>query len=74
MVAGNRDQEATVRCALDADGIDPVMAHIVRLAADGLWFNRVFGLSPIPPEGRTEIAERLVALATRSRAAAAAAD
>lgn len=72
MVAGIRDQEATVRCALEADGIDPVMAHIVRLAADGLWFNRVFGLSPIPRERRAEIAERLEALAVRSRAAAAA--
>ena len=72
MTDGIRDQEATVRCALEADGIDPVLAHIVRLAADGLWFSDVFGLTPVPRHRRAEIAERLEALAARTRTAAAA--
>lgn len=32
---------------LEADGIDPVRATLVRLAADGLWLSALLGLQPI---------------------------
>jgi AcrR family transcriptional regulator len=41
------------------DGIDPIDATIVRLAADGLWFSELLGLAP-PAEGlREQVLERL---------------
>jgi hypothetical protein len=49
---------------MNRDGIDPVDATLVRLAADGLWFADLLGLAP--PQGRTraELLKRLEALAT----------
>jgi AcrR family transcriptional regulator len=42
-----------------ADGIDPVDATVVRLAADGLWFAELLGLAP--PRGvlRDQVVARL---------------
>ena len=45
-----------------ADGIDPVDATIVRLAADGLWFCELLGLGPPRGELREQVLERLRAL------------
>jgi AcrR family transcriptional regulator len=44
------------------DGIDPNVAYLVRLAADGLW--QADGLMLAPPEGQSRVAllENLVAL------------
>jgi AcrR family transcriptional regulator len=49
------------------DGIDPVDATVVRLAADGLWFAELMGLAPPRGELRGQVLERLRAL---TRAAA----
>lgn len=42
-----------------ADGIDPVLAAIVRLAADGLWLNEVFGIRAVAAEDRAAVLRRL---------------
>jgi AcrR family transcriptional regulator len=48
---------------LDDDGLPGVDAHVVRLAADGLWAAELFGLAPPGPELRGRIQERLGELA-----------
>ena len=41
------------------DGIDPVDATIVRLAADGLWFSELLGTAPLSGELREQVLARL---------------
>lgn len=50
----------------DVNEADPVMAKILRLAADGLWLSDSFTLHRISAAERTELEERLVEL-TRLR-------
>ena len=46
------------------DGIDPVDATLVRLAADGLWFADLLGLAPPRGRLRADLLGRLEALTT----------
>ncbi|MBX7222099.1 MAG: TetR/AcrR family transcriptional regulator [Blastocatellia bacterium] len=46
--------------AVEQDGIDPTLATIVRLAADGLWFSELFGFFPPNQELRDRIQATLV--------------
>lgn len=48
---------------LDVDGLPGVDAHVVRLAADGLWAADLFGLAPPAPALRERIRARLDELA-----------
>ncbi|HYO18008.1 MAG TPA: TetR/AcrR family transcriptional regulator [Dermatophilaceae bacterium] len=48
---------------LDSDGLPGADAHVVRLAADGLWAADLFGLAPPGPELRARIHARLGELA-----------
>lgn len=57
-----RDRQTVWRERLSDDGIDPVMAAIVRLAADGLWMNEIFGIPALTDEERTKVLARLEAL------------
>jgi AcrR family transcriptional regulator len=52
---------------LDDDGLPGVDAHVVRLAADGLWTADLFHLAPPDPALRTRIHARLAELASASR-------
>lgn len=47
-----------------SDGIDPVMATIVRLASDGLWINELFQIAPLEPATRDTVVKRLLTIAT----------
>jgi len=49
---------------LDNDGLPGVDAHVVRLAADGLWAADLFDLAPPDPELRARIYSRLSELAS----------
>ena len=51
---------------LDDDGLPGVDAHVVRLAADGLWASDLFGLAPPDPALRARIHDRLGQLAGSS--------
>ncbi|MCA0983179.1 TetR/AcrR family transcriptional regulator [Halobacillus yeomjeoni] len=42
------------------DGIDPVQATILRLAADGLWFSEIFGLAPLDEDLRKDVLDHLL--------------
>jgi AcrR family transcriptional regulator len=48
---------------LNDDGLPGVDAHVVRLAADGLWAADLFGLAPPGPDLRARIHARLGELA-----------
>ena len=63
LVESVRAEQATLRAAFEADGIDPVTAAIVRLAADGLRMNALFSLEPVTPERRRQVIARLVEMA-----------
>ena len=56
--------------AIEDDGLDPVLATVLRFAIDGLWMTEVFGFAKLPPELRGQVVERLMAL-TRGGAATA---
>src|SRR5690606_5558923 len=48
------------------DAGDPVLAAVVRLAADGLWLSEMLGIDTTPPEIRRAVTERLAALARQA--------
>jgi AcrR family transcriptional regulator len=50
------------RRAVD-DGLDPTLATLVRLAADGLWFADLMGFAPPDAALRAQVCARLIALA-----------
>lgn len=54
-----QERYARWRKRLDADGIDPVAASIVRMAADGLWQADGLGLAPLKGEARAAFLKRL---------------
>jgi AcrR family transcriptional regulator len=47
---------------LERDGLDPVTATLVRLAADGLWLSALLGLPGLPARNRVHVARALDAL------------
>jgi AcrR family transcriptional regulator len=44
------------------DGLDPALATLLRLAADGLWFADLFGLAPPAGELRRQVLREINAL------------
>jgi AcrR family transcriptional regulator len=56
-----REQSARWQRAVEADGIDPVFASIIRLAVDGLWLGENFNLMRMNPKMRAQIESRLLA-------------
>jgi AcrR family transcriptional regulator len=54
-----RQQEAVWRRQRRGDGIDATTASIVRLAADGLWMNDLFGIEILSQAEREAVLERL---------------
>ena len=47
---------------VEASGLDPDLATIVRLAADGLWFTELFGISPLTDQRRSQVLTALLTL------------
>lgn len=62
--AQRRQQAAPHWRLLDDDQLEPVTAAIIRLAADGLWFDQVFGRAPLSEEMRSAVVERLLSWTT----------
>jgi AcrR family transcriptional regulator len=56
-----RGQSARWQRAVEADGLDPVFASIIRLAVDGLWLGENFNLMRMNPRMRARIEARLLA-------------
>ena len=53
------DEYRTLDTALAVDGIDPVRARVILLAADGLWLSEMLGLPGPEPTLRRQIIDRL---------------
>ncbi|WP_188455775.1 TetR/AcrR family transcriptional regulator [Virgibacillus oceani] len=47
---------------IEHDGLDPILATVLRLAVDGLWFSEIFGLAPLEDNRRKLVLERLIQL------------
>ncbi|WP_119274744.1 TetR/AcrR family transcriptional regulator [Taklimakanibacter deserti] len=56
-----RQQGQRHQAAIQADGLDPVFASIIRMANDGLWFAESFNLMNYDPKLKQAVAERLLA-------------
>lgn len=54
-----REHEGVWHDALTSDGVDATTVNLVRLAADGLWMNDIFGLPVLSDEERQAVIERL---------------
>lgn len=54
-----QDTYANWQHHMEHDGLDPVDATILRLAADGLWLSEIFGLGVLPQTLREQVLERL---------------
>lgn len=54
-----RNHQAHWREMQRSDGIDPVNAILVRLAADGLWMNDLFGIRALSEAERDAVVARL---------------
>jgi AcrR family transcriptional regulator len=59
LLAPYRARQAAWAARQRDDGIDPETAFVVRLAADGLWLNEVFGVHPLPEPERASLVARL---------------
>jgi AcrR family transcriptional regulator len=46
----------------EQDGLDPALATVIRLAADGLWLAELFGLAPPGEPLRTQLFKKLLEL------------
>jgi len=67
LIASIRERQGEWRRRLADDGIDPVTAMIVRLAADGLWMSDLFGLPVLSSAERRAVLERLDSLTRAAR-------
>ncbi|OYD09016.1 TetR/AcrR family transcriptional regulator [Paludifilum halophilum] len=47
---------------IEDDGVDPALANLVRLAADGLFFCDLLGLAPLEGELREQVVEKMIDL------------
>lgn len=56
-----RQQGQRHQAAIQADGLDPIFASIIRMANDGLWFAESFNLMRYDPKLKQAVAERLIA-------------
>jgi AcrR family transcriptional regulator len=56
-----RQQGQRHQAAIQADGLDPIFASIIRMANDGLWFAESFNLMKYDPKLKQAVAERLIA-------------
>ncbi len=49
---------------IEQDGVDVVLANIIRLVGDGIWFSELLGFAPPEEPLKTQILERLLSLTT----------
>ena len=55
-----QDQGARTQADVERDGLDPVLATIIRLAIDGLWLSENFNLMRFDPDMKAKVAARLL--------------
>lgn len=57
-----REQNRAWQARVEADGLDPVLATIVRLAVEGLWLGEAFDFNRLDDAMRVRVIDRLLAL------------
>lgn len=57
-----RERYAVWQARLEADGVEPELATILALAADGLWMSELLGISHLDPGQRERVAEKMLRL------------
>jgi AcrR family transcriptional regulator len=62
-----QQQGARTQAEIEDDGIDPVLATIIRLAVDGLWLSENFNLMRFDPTMKERVAARLLSWATQGK-------
>jgi len=62
-----REQGIRTQRQIEGDGLDPVLATIIRLAADGLWLSENFNLMRLDEGLKADVAERLLQWASNAR-------
>ncbi len=60
----NRRAYARRQNLIEQDGVDVVLANIVRLVGDGIWFSELLGFAPPPEPLKIRIMEKLLSLTT----------
>jgi AcrR family transcriptional regulator len=60
LLASNRANYQAWQQKFEADGLDSAQATIIRLAADGLWFNELLGLAPLQQPLRSSVFNALI--------------
>lgn len=55
-----QDQGARTQADVERDGLDPVVATIIRLAVDGLWLSENLNLMRFDPDMKAKVAARLL--------------
>ena len=60
----NRQSYESRQKLIEQDGVDPVLANIIRLAVDGLWFSELLAFAPPREPLRAQLLERLLSLTT----------
>ncbi len=60
----NRRAYETRQTLIEQDGVDLVLANIIRLVGDGIWFSELLGLAPPKEPLKRQIMERLLSLTT----------
>jgi AcrR family transcriptional regulator len=60
-----QNEYSNLQKKIENDGIDPVLATIVRLAVDGLWFSEIFGVGDLDSELREKVIEYLTNMTKR---------
>lgn len=66
LLAPIRADFADLQRLITADGIDPALATLLRLAADGLWFTELFDLAPPTGDDRDAVLSLLLDLTHRA--------
>lgn len=56
-----QEQGARTQADVERDGLDPVLATIIRLAVDGLWLSENFNLMRFDKDMKAKVAARLLA-------------
>lgn len=62
-----RERYKVWQAQAEASGLDPNLATIIRLAADGLWFTELFDVSPLTDEQRSQVLDTLLTLIKDSK-------
>lgn len=55
-----REQNIRCQAGVENDGMDPVLATIIRLATEGLWLAEVFEVMRLEPEMKRAVVARLM--------------